>query len=125
MPEDPDRVAWFGPTLVALLLLAAGALAIVLLFRSAPPQSPAADHGVRASAAEWVRCAAETIDKHPGPFAAQNGFEIEEAGSRRLVVRSALLTTEVQLVEGKLGYWRFKGWHFVSLDCPGVRPDGS
>jgi hypothetical protein len=123
VPDDPDRVAWFGPTLVALLLLAAGALAIVLLFRSAPVQPFAADHGVRSSAAEWVRCAVETIVHHPEPFAAQNGFEIEELDSRRLVVRSALLITEVQLADGNLHYWRFRGWHTVFLDCPGVRPD--
>ncbi len=108
---------------MALLLLAAAVSVIVFVLRSAPAESFAADHGVAASAEEWIRCAAETIERHPGPFTAHNGFEIEEAGQRRLVVRSALLTTEVQLVEGTLSYWRFKGWHAVSLDCPEVRPD--
>jgi hypothetical protein len=108
---------------VALLLLAAAVGVIVLLLRSAPAESFAADHGVAASDEEWVRCAAETIERHPGPFAAQNGFEIEEVGQGRLTVRSALLTTEVQAVDQSLTYWRFEGWHMVPLDCPRARPD--
>ncbi len=123
MVKDRDGVAWAGPTIVALLLLAAAVAVVVLLLRSAPAESFAADHGVAASDEEWVRCAAETIERHPGPFAAQNGFEIEETGENRLVVRSALLRTEVQLVEGSLHYWRFQGWHMVPLDCPGIRPE--
>jgi hypothetical protein len=121
--RDPDGVAWAGPTIVALLLLAAAVGVIVFLLRSAPAESFAADHGVAASDEEWVRCAAETIERHPGPFAAQNGFEIEEVGQGRLTVRSALLTTEVQAVDQSLTYWRFEGWHMVPLDCPRVRPD--
>jgi hypothetical protein len=108
---------------VALLLLAVGVVAMVLLFRSAPAESFAPDHGVTVSDAEWVRCAVETIERHPGAFTAGNGFEIEAAGERRLLVRSALLTTEVQLGDGNLHYWRFRGWHTVISDCPQVRPD--
>ena len=114
---------WAGPTIVALLLLAAAVAVIVLLLRSEPAESFAPDHRVAASDEEWARCAAETIARHPGPFAASNGFEIEAVGPRRLLVRTELLTTEVQLVEGSLHYWRFKGWHMVPLDCPGVRPE--
>jgi hypothetical protein len=123
--KDPDGVAWAGPTVVALSLLAAAVAVIVLLLQWAPAESFAPDHGVAASDEEWVRCAAETIERHPGPFAAQSGFEIEEVGHRRLLVRSALLTTDVQLVEGALSYWRFKGWHAVFLDCPEVRLGGT
>ena len=71
-----------------------------------------------------LRCAAETIERHPGPFTAQSGSEIEAVGEGRLLVRAALLTTEVQLADGNLHYWRFKGWHTVFPDCPEVRPDG-
>ena len=71
-----------------------------------------------------MRCAAETIERHPGPFSAQNGFEIEAVGEGRLLVRTALLTTEVQLGDGSLHYWRFRGSHTVVSDCPEVRPDG-
>lgn len=109
--------------MVALSLLVAGVVAMVLLLRPAPAESFAPDHGVAGSDAEWVRCAAETIERHPGPFTAQKGFEIEEVGERRLLVRTALLTTEVQLGDGNLHYWRFRGWHTVISDCPQVWPD--
>lgn len=59
----------------------------------------------------------------PHPFGAQGGFEVEEAGQRGLLVRSALLATEVQLADGNLHYWRFRGWHTVVSDCPGIRPE--
>jgi len=121
VPKDPDGIAWTGPTVVALLLVVAGVVGIVVLVRPAPLRSFPPDHGVGPADADWVRCAAETIERHPEPFAAQPGFEVERAGQGRLVVRSALLTTEVQPVEGSLSYWRFRGWHAVPLDCPEVR----
>ncbi|MBN2114728.1 MAG: hypothetical protein JW785_11455 [Acidimicrobiia bacterium] len=118
MPKDPDGVARAGPTAAALLLVAAGVVGIVLLVRPAPLQSFPPDHGVGPADADWVHCAVETIERHPEPFAAQGGFEVERVGQGRLLVRSALLKTEVQPVEGSLSYWRFRGWHSVPLDCP-------
>lgn len=121
--KDPNRVAWIGPTLVALVLLSTAVAAITVTLGRAPSESFPTDHGVTDSCEEWVRCAAETIEAHPGTFAAQNGFEIETAGPRWIVVRSGLLTTRLEMADGHLAYWRFGGWHSVPWDCPGVRPE--
>jgi hypothetical protein len=107
---------------VALLLVAAAVAAIVLLVHADPSRTFPADHGVTSADGEWVRCAVETIEHHPESFAAQNGFEIEKSGEGRLVVRSALLTTEIRGVDQSLTYWRFRGWHALSLDCPAIQP---
>ena len=111
------RESWLGPGLAAIgLILAAGYLLAWLIMQMVVPDF-ADDHGV-SRAPDWVRCSVETIERHPGPFGATSGFDLDWEMSRTLTVHTAWLTTKVEVVEGSLTYWRWRGHHFVSLDCP-------
>lgn len=122
MDGDRHDESWWresslGPGLVAVgLILVAGYLLARLVLQLATPDF-AEDHGT-AGAPGWVRCAAETIERHPAAFGAASGFEIDWESPHFLKVRTALLTTQVQVVEGSLVYRRGLGSHLVTLDCP-------
>ncbi len=117
------RESWLGPGLVAVgLILVAGYLLARLVLQLVTPDF-AEDHGV-AGAPGWVRCAAETIERHPAPFGASSGFEIDRESPRFVTVRTALITTRVQVAEGSLVYHRGRGSHLVTLDCPSDSPSG-
>ncbi|MBM3695877.1 MAG: hypothetical protein FJW79_08100 [Actinobacteria bacterium] len=108
---------------VLVALVGLGALGVVGLTGRMPKFWLAADHGVSASDPEWVRCAAETIERHPEPFRAEHGFVLEHEGAH-LVVRSTWIDTGVQVGEGHL-VWKPRSaqdFRDIPLDCPGVRP---
>jgi hypothetical protein len=91
-----------------------------------PEFSMPADHEVSASDSEWLRCAAETIERHPQPLGAQNGFVIELSNGEWLV-RGRWADRRVEVDNGDLLYGSpgSADSRRMPLDCPAVSPSGS
>jgi hypothetical protein len=91
-----------------------------------PKFSLPADHGVSASDPQWLRCAAETIERHPQPLGAQNGFVIEFSDGQWLV-RGRWADKRVEVKNGTLLYASpgSADSRRMPVDCPGVSPSGT
>jgi hypothetical protein len=90
-----------------------------------PKFSLPADHGVTASDPEWLRCAAETIERHSKQVGAQNGFVIELSGDEWLV-RGRWADKHIEVDGGDLLYASPGSADFrrMPLDCPSVSTSG-
>jgi hypothetical protein len=113
--------------LVVLLvaLVAAGVWVAVGKGVRLPKFSLPADHGVTASDPEWLRCAAETIERHPQPLGAQSGFLIEFSDGEWLV-RGRWADKRVEVQGGDLLYASpgSTDSRRMPLDCPDVSASG-
>lgn len=107
------------PTIIGLILVGAAIAATVWLVRDLGPRSFPDDHGLTATSPEWLRCAAESIERHPVPFTT-GAFRITATDHRSAVVEGTFRTIDVTLVEGRLSYWWGWGSRALWLDCPEV-----
>ncbi|MEX1209173.1 MAG: hypothetical protein WEE36_11345 [Acidimicrobiia bacterium] len=114
---DDDRQP--VPTIIALLLIGAAVVATGWLVRDFGARSFPADHGLVSGAPDWLRCAAETIERHPSPFTT-GGFRITATDGRSAVVEGTFRTIDITLVEGWLTYRWGRGSRLTGLDCPEV-----
>ena len=134
MNEDLDRgsrqrsgravLVAVGIVVVALVVL--GIWAFTVRGVRLPKFSLPADHGVSASDPDWLRCAAETIQRHPQEFGAQHGFVIESRQGQ-WVVGGMWFDKWVEVEDGAIAY-RSPGSEDarrMPLDCPGVSLSGS
>lgn len=112
-----DNVNQTVPAIVGLLLVGGAVLATLWLAKSLSPRSFPADHGVTSESPKWIRCAAETIERHPAPFTTGD-FLITQTGERTALVEGTYRSIEITLVEGRLFYWRFREHREAHLDCP-------
>jgi hypothetical protein len=113
-----------GIMVVALVVL--GIWAFAVKGARLPKFSFPADHGVSASDPDWLRCAAETIQRHPQEFGAQHGFVIESRQGQ-WVVSGTWFDKWVEVEDGEIAY-RSPGSEDarrMPLDCPGISPSGS
>jgi hypothetical protein len=114
--------------LVAVLLVVlvtAGVWVAVGKGARLPKFSLPADHGVTASDSEWLRCAAETVERHPQPVGAQNGFVIEFSGGEWLL-RGRWADKRIEVDGGDLLYASpgSEDSRRMPLDCPSVSTSG-
>jgi hypothetical protein len=106
-------------------LVAAGVSVAVGKGVRLPKFSLPADHGVTASDPEWLRCAAETIERHPQPLGAQSGFLLEFSDGEWLV-RGRWADKRVEVQGGDLLYASpgSTDSRRMPLDCPDVSASG-
>lgn len=119
MARFEDEAGQPVPTIIALLLIGAAVVATAWLIRDFGPRSFPADHGLVSGAPDWLRCAAETIERHPSPFTA-GGFRMTATDGRSAVVEGTFRTIDITLVEGRLFYRWGRGSRTTHLDCPEV-----
>jgi hypothetical protein len=117
---------WSAPAVLVVLaivvaLLGAGVWVAAGKGLRLPRFSFPADHGVSTTDPDWLRCAAETIQRHPQEFGAQHGFGVE-LRQRQWVVSGTWFDKWIEVADGKIAD-RSPGStdaRKMPLDCPGV-----
>jgi hypothetical protein len=106
---------------LVVVLVVLGVWAVTVKGVRLPKFSLPADHGVSASDPEWLRCTAETIERHPQLPGVGNGFVIESRQGQWLV-RGRWLDTRVEVQDGSLLYGSPDSAESrqMPLDCPSV-----
>jgi hypothetical protein len=110
---------------VVVALVGLGVWAFAVKGIRMPKFSFPADHGVSASDPDWVRCAVETIDRHPQLPGVQHGFVVEFQQGQWLVrgmwTDSWVEVRDRSLVYGSPGSGESRQ---MPVDCPDVWPSG-
>jgi hypothetical protein len=114
---DEDRQP--VPTIILFLLVGAAVVATGWLIRDFLPRSFPGNHGLVSGAPDWLRCAAETIERHPSPFTT-GGFRITATGGGSAVVEGTFRTIDITMADGGLMYRWGRGSRITWLDCPEV-----
>lgn len=110
-----DMAASLGFLLISGVVVMTLALVLAFGSRSFPD-----DHGIDPESPAWLRCAAETIERHPSPFTT-GGFRITATDGSFAIVEGTHRDTEIAVVDGA---WIMFRWRWVAqsveLDCPDV-----
>jgi hypothetical protein len=114
----PNRGGAIAASIVAVTMILLGiALSGLLLGTVVRGRHFPDDHGLERDAPRWMRCAAETIERHPFPFTF-GGFAIARTGDQTARISGSHATFEITVVEGYVVYWLGRGSHLLPLDCP-------
>jgi hypothetical protein len=129
VPRSNAHVNQVVPAILGLLLVIGAVLVAWRLAAEVFPQprSFEDDHGVGTDAPWWLQCVAESVERHPWPFTTGD-FRLTETsftGTRELLIEGTFRSTKVQVVEGNITYWWWRGRQYLGMDCPHLGPRNS